>query len=75
MANGKEERINGTVRDECLNLQVFGSLAEAQVRRSVFRQHYNMARPHSRLGYLTPMAFKTAWLEAQAKLPDPNMPT
>ena len=69
--NGKEERFNGTVRDECLNLTVFSSLAEAHVRLSVFREHYNAERPHSRLGYLTPLAFKTAWLEAQAKLQDP----
>ncbi len=73
--NGKEERFNGTVRDECLNLHVFSSLAEACVRLSAFRQHYNLARPHSRLGYLTPLAFKKAWLDAQAKLEDPNIPT
>ncbi len=73
--NGKEERFNGTVRDECLNLHVFTALAEACVRLSAFRQHYNMERPHSRLGYLTPLAFKSAWLEAQAKLPDPDIPT
>ena len=73
--NGKEERFNGTVRDECLNLHVFSSLAEACVRLSAFRHHYNTARPHSRLGYLTPLAFKKAWLESQAKLLDPNIPT
>ncbi len=27
--NGKEERVGGTVRDECLNMHVFTSLAEA----------------------------------------------
>ncbi len=73
--NGKEARFNGTVRDECLNLHVFNSLAEASVRLSAFRQHYTMARPHSRLGYLTPLAFKKAWLEAQANLPDPLIST
>lgn len=69
--NGKEERFNGTVRDECLNLHVFTSLAEARVRLGGFRQHYNSERPHSQLGYLTPLAFKAAWLEAQAKMQDP----
>lgn len=73
--NGKEERFNGTVRDECLNLHVFHSLAEARVRLGAFRQHYNVERPHSRLSYLTPLAFKTAWLEAQAKLQDPDIGT
>lgn len=69
--NGKEERFNGTVRDECLNLHVFGSLAEAHVRLSAFREQYNRERPHSRLGYLTPLAFKQAWFEAQATYRDP----
>jgi putative transposase len=73
--NGKEERFNGTVRDECLNLHVFHSLAEARVRLGAFRQQYNVERPHSRLGYLTPLAFKAAWAEAQAKLQDPNIGT
>jgi putative transposase len=68
--NGKEERFNGTVRDECLNLHVFTSLAEACVRLGTFRHHYNHERPHSQLGYLTPLAFKAAWLEAQAQVRD-----
>jgi putative transposase len=65
--NGKEERFNGTVRDECLNSHVFGSLAEASVRLNAFRSEYNTQRPHSQLGYLTPQAFKAAWIQAQAK--------
>jgi putative transposase len=69
--NGKEERFNGTVRDECLNLHVFTSLAETCIRLSAFRQHYNTERPHSQLGYLAPLAFKAAWYEVQAKLQDP----
>jgi putative transposase len=69
--NGKEERFNGTVRDECLNLHVFTSLAEASIRLSAFRQHYNTERPHSQLGYLAPLVFKATWHEAQAKLQDP----
>ncbi len=73
--NGKEERFNGTVRDECLNLHVFSSLAEAHVRLSAFRQQYHVQRPHSRLGYLTPLAFKTAWLDVQANLENPLIST
>jgi putative transposase len=63
------------VRDECLNMHQFHSLAEACVRLATFRQHYNHERPHSRLGYLTPLAFKTAWYEAQARQQDPNIDT
>lgn len=73
--NGKEERFNGTVRDECLNRFVFGSLAEATVRLNAFRREYNSERPHSRLAYLTPVAFRTAWEEAQQKQAEPLIPT
>lgn len=65
--NGKEERFNGTVRDECLNRFVFGSLIEATVRLNAYRHEYNTERPHSSLGYLTPQAFRIAWTEAQQK--------
>jgi putative transposase len=73
--NGKDERFNGTVRDECLNMQLFISVAEARVRLEAFRRHYNDDRPHSRLGYQTPSEFKRAWLEAQANEQDSHIST
>ncbi len=73
--NGKDERFNGTVRDECLNLYLFASVAEARVLLETFRQHYNTERPHSRLGYQTPSEFKRAWIAAQANGPASNIPT
>jgi putative transposase len=73
--NGKEERFNGTVRDECLNLQRFASVAEARVHLEAFRQHYNHDRPHSRLNYMTPVAFQQAWEAAQAQQQDSHIPT
>ncbi len=73
--NGKDERFNGTVRDECLNLHLFASVAEARVKLEAFRQHYNDERPHSQLGYQTPSEFKHAWVSAQANGPDSNIPT
>jgi putative transposase len=73
--NGKEERFNGTVRDECLNMHVFTSAIEASVRLSTFRHHYNEERPHSALGYQTPSEFKRAWVAAQQKSDDPNIAT
>jgi putative transposase len=73
--NGKEERFNGTVRDECLNRQCFVSVAEAWVRLSAFRDEYNTVRPHSSLGDLAPLMFKTAWYEAQLKTRETNTPT
>lgn len=73
--NGKDERFNGTVRDECLNMHLFASWSEARVQLEVFRQHYNIQRPHSALGYQTPLAFKQAWIKAQSKQQDSLIPT
>ncbi|NJN17039.1 MAG: IS3 family transposase [Oscillochloris sp.] len=73
--NGKEERFNGTVRDECLTMYRFKTVAEAWLRLSAFRQEYNTYRPHSSLGDLAPQMFKTAWLEAKAKSEESHMLT
>ena len=73
--NGKDERFNGTIRDECLNMYMFASIWEACVRLEAFLKHYNNARPHSRLGYRTPSEFKQAWIQAQQKQRDSLIPT
>jgi putative transposase len=73
--NGKHERFNGTLRDECLNREVFVSLREARVHLESFRRHYNEQRPHSRLAYQTPIEFKQAWIQDQAANGDPNIAT
>jgi putative transposase len=57
---------NGTVRDECLNMHVFHSVAEARIVLGAYRQQYNEERPHSSLGYRTPTEFKRDWLERQS---------
>jgi hypothetical protein len=38
--------VGGTVRDECLNRFVFGSIAEACVRLNCYCHEYNSERPH-----------------------------
>jgi putative transposase len=58
--NGKGESVNGRLRDECLNTEVFLNLAEAKVRIEHWRHQYNTERPHSSLGYRTPYEFKQA---------------
>ena len=64
--NGYGESFNGKVRDECLNMHSFYSVAEARVVLSVYRRQYNEERPHSSLGYRTPAEFKREWLERQS---------
>ena len=48
------EAFNGRLRDECLNVHQFTSLADAQARIEAWRVDYNQRRPHSSLGHLTP---------------------
>jgi putative transposase len=51
------ESFNGRLRDECLNVHQFASLAEAQHIIEAWRLDYNTRRPHSSLGHLTPNEF------------------
>ena len=52
---------NGRVRDDLLNVEEFGSLAEAQVITEDWRIEYNTYRPHSALGGLTPAEYAVQW--------------
>jgi len=53
------ESFNGRLRDECLNVNQFASLTEAQAIIEGWRVDYNHQRPHSSLGHLTPNEFVT----------------
>lgn len=57
MQNGRVESFNGRLRDECLNANWFRTLMEAQEKIERWRSEYNGERPHSSLGYLTPLEF------------------
>jgi putative transposase len=63
MENGYIESFNGKFRDECLNENWFLDLADARRKIAEWKWDYNYVRPHSALGYLTPMEFVTAWKE------------
>ena len=56
--NGADESFNGKFRDEFLTLQWFRNRVDAKVWIEQWRHHYNEIRPHSSLGYLTPLEFK-----------------
>ncbi|MBA2269500.1 MAG: IS3 family transposase [Chthoniobacterales bacterium] len=55
--NGHIESFHDKLRDEFLNRELFGTLAEARVLLESWRVEYNQYRPHSSLGYLTPQEF------------------
>lgn len=51
------ESFHDKLRDECLNRELFGTLAEARVILESWRVEYNEHRPHSSLGQQTPEEF------------------
>lgn len=55
--NGYVESFNSRIRDECLNLNSFYSLAHARVVIGDWKKDYNHGRRHSALGYRTPAAY------------------
>ncbi len=59
--NGYVESLNGKLRDELLNAEIFSSLREAQALIEAWRRHYNAVRPHSALGYRPPAPEAVPW--------------
>lgn len=57
MQNAFVESFNGRLRDECLNENVFTSLAEVRRIVEAWRIDYNTVRPHGRLGRLPPAVY------------------
>jgi putative transposase len=58
--NSYSESFNGRLRDECLNVEVFLDLADAQSKIEKWRLDYNQQRPHSALADRTPEEFALA---------------
>ena len=52
--NAHIESFNGSLRDECLNVNWFLSIDDARDKLDAWRKDYNQFRPHSSLGNLTP---------------------
>jgi putative transposase len=48
---------NGSFRDECLNVNWFISLEDAENKFEAWRNEYNLYRPHSSLNNFTPMEY------------------
>lgn len=55
--NGYIESFNGKLRDECLNAHQFLSIADARSKIEAWRVDYNLHRPHSSLGQLSPREY------------------
>jgi putative transposase len=63
---------NGRLRDECLNVEVFFTLADVRDKLERWRQDYNQVRPHSALADHPPETFAARWAKTAALRPEPN---
>lgn len=63
-SNGKIERWHGSLKTECIRPSCPSSLEEARRRIQGYVDHYNHARLHSAIGYITP-ADKLAGIERE----------
>jgi putative transposase len=70
--NGYIESFNGRLRDECLNTEVFFTLADARAKLKLWRHDYNRIRPHSALGDSAPAEFAMQWQNTAR--PAPRLP-
>ena len=61
--NGRIESFNSRLRDELLTLEIFDSMWEIRFMLEEHRKNYNHYRPHSTLGYMTPVELATKWQE------------
>ncbi|RJP20013.1 MAG: IS3 family transposase [Candidatus Abyssobacteria bacterium SURF_5] len=64
--NSYIESFIGKFRDECLNMELFRNLREASIVVESWRKEYNELRPHSSLGYQTPVEFAQAVSSSRA---------
>lgn len=69
--NGYIESFNGSLRDECLNEEIFDSLAEARRKLALWRYDCNNVRPHSSLGNKTPAEARRALEQSERSTPGP----
>ena len=71
MQNGICEAFNGRMRDELLN-EIFYDLGHARDTLARWSTSYNQKRPHSALGYLTPVAFARTFTATADRLRNPD---
>jgi hypothetical protein len=58
--NGYIESFNGRLRNECLNVEIFFTLADAHRKPALWLHDYNNHRPHLALADRTPAEFAVA---------------
>lgn len=61
--------INGRMRDELLNEEIFDSLDDARRKLALWRYDYNTVRPHSSLANQTPLQARRALEQFEGSAP------
>lgn len=61
--NGYAESFMSRLRAECLDVEAFCNLADAEVKLALYRHFYNEKRPHSSLSYRTPAAAMSSFVK------------
>ncbi len=72
MQNGFCESFNGRMRDEHLNESLYFGLDDAREKIAAWVADYNLQRPHSSLGYLTPAAYAANLAATGDRLRNPD---
>ena len=67
--NGYIESFNASLRDECLNEEIFDSLDDARRKLALWRYDYNNVRPHSSLANQTPADARRALKQSDGSAP------
>ena len=62
------------MRDKLLNETMFFSLSHAKAKITEWVSDHNLRRPHSALGYQTPVAFAASLSAICDRLRNPNQP-
>ena len=65
--NAFVESFNGRLRDECLNAHWFLSVANARAKIEAWRRDYSESRPHTSLGWITPVEYAAAAVKIAAE--------
>ncbi len=66
--NDYAESFLSRLRDEFLEMEEFENIAAAQKLTTAWKDDYNHHRPHSSLGYVTPIEFAACWAASAPKL-------
>ncbi len=72
--NGYAGSFSSRIRDECLNINIFWSLAQARVVITDWKEDCNHRRRHRPLGYQTPVVFAAARANDRGLPGHPDMP-